>query len=398
MGDIWSIKEQYKRQMGNLWAPRGDRGIWMGGGVPSKSNVIDYVTISSTGDAADYGDLSSGNYDTASGNTGSRERGFFAGGNPVVDTIQAINLTHSGNASDWGDLTAARWNMGACSNGIRGVYAGGGEPPSRVDKIETFSLAFPSNTTDFGDLSAGKDNIAGCASPTRGIFFGGQTPTKLNVIEYIEFASNSDAIDFGDLVAATTQASSAANSVRGIYAGGDTGSIVNTINYVTIANTGNAVDFGDLTVTTLNPGACSNATRACVAGGNTGATIATSLTNVIGYVTINSGGDAADFGDLTAARHHVVSASNAHGGLSEGEPRGLPVGSGRAVCMGGQVPGNSNKVDMIHIPTLGNASDFGDLDAARASAGGWGSSIRAFSAGGVAPSQIDIIAAGFFSI
>ncbi len=46
MGDIWNIKEQYKRQMGSLWS-RGDRGIVMGGDqTPAKVNVIDYITQS----------------------------------------------------------------------------------------------------------------------------------------------------------------------------------------------------------------------------------------------------------------------------------------------------------------------------------------------------------------
>ena len=49
----------------NLTAARYDlatvsnstRGVAAGGAAPGVSNVIDYVTIASTGDAADFGDL-----------------------------------------------------------------------------------------------------------------------------------------------------------------------------------------------------------------------------------------------------------------------------------------------------------------------------------------------------
>ena len=34
------------------------RGLFGGGGTPTKVNTIDYITIASTGNATDYGDLS----------------------------------------------------------------------------------------------------------------------------------------------------------------------------------------------------------------------------------------------------------------------------------------------------------------------------------------------------
>jgi len=33
------------------------RGIWFGGSTPSVTNVMDYITIATTGNAADFGDL-----------------------------------------------------------------------------------------------------------------------------------------------------------------------------------------------------------------------------------------------------------------------------------------------------------------------------------------------------
>ena len=86
------------------------RGIF-GGGKSSGTdyiNVIEYITIASTGDVTDFGDLLAGNRNFMS--TSSHTRGLFAGGNAggaIVDVIQYITIASTGNATDFGDLSAA---------------------------------------------------------------------------------------------------------------------------------------------------------------------------------------------------------------------------------------------------------------------------------------------------
>ena len=46
------------------------RALWGGGNTGSVSNVIDYVTIASAGDAADFGDLSEGRHALAATSNG----------------------------------------------------------------------------------------------------------------------------------------------------------------------------------------------------------------------------------------------------------------------------------------------------------------------------------------
>ena len=87
-------------------------------------------------------------------------------------------------------------------------------------------------------------------------------------------------------------------------------------------------------------GACSNGTRAC-AGGGAKTSPSYAETNIIDYVTIDTTGNATDFGDRTS-----VSKQNA--GLNN---------AGRGVFAGGNV----NIIDYIAIDTTGNATDFGDL-------------------------------------
>ena len=56
----------------------GVRGVWGGGNAPSQDNVIQYITISTQGNATDYGDLANPRNSGACFN--SRTRGIVAGG------------------------------------------------------------------------------------------------------------------------------------------------------------------------------------------------------------------------------------------------------------------------------------------------------------------------------
>ena len=72
-------------------------------------NTIDYVTIASTGDATDFGDLVAGATGKSVGNCSNQIRGVFGGGKSstptYINTVEFINIAATGNASDFGDLT-----------------------------------------------------------------------------------------------------------------------------------------------------------------------------------------------------------------------------------------------------------------------------------------------------
>ena len=85
----------------------------------------------------------------------------------------------------------------------------------------------------------------------------------------------------------------------------------NTIQYVTIQSTGNAIDFGDRTIPTRLVSAAANRTRGVFTSG-----LDPSINyNVIDFVTISTLGDAIDFGDLTDVFHAHTGVSDSHGGL-----------------------------------------------------------------------------------
>ena len=83
--------------------------------------------------------------------------------------------------------------------------------------------------------------------------------------------------------------------VRGIFAGGSTGSYINEIQRFTIQTTGNASDFGDLTVARFGFAGCSNAVRGVFGGGKISNG---NSTNTMDYITIDNTSNATDFGDL----------------------------------------------------------------------------------------------------
>jgi hypothetical protein len=98
----------------------GDRGIFGGGtnGVAAQ-NVIDYVTISSAGDASDFGDLNVTRYYLSATSNGTNDRGIFGGGSPSnLNVIEYVTISTPGNATDFGDLTEARYYLASTSDGL----------------------------------------------------------------------------------------------------------------------------------------------------------------------------------------------------------------------------------------------------------------------------------------
>ena len=296
---------------GESAAGTGARGMWGGRATPAQSNIVDYVTIATLGNAIDFGDMSSAKY--TYGRASSRTRGLFAGGFPGIGAAQAIDFftfSSTGNFTNFGNLTNSRWLMaGGCSNGVRGVFGGGGDFPSPYPASEIMdyvTIAQTGNAVDFGNLVTARKEVCSVSSPTRGLWAGGYTPANTNQIDYITISSTGNALDFGDCVGDLRESSGDGNATRGIFFGDSPGTSV--IQFVTLASTGNAQDFGDLTAGRSHCGACASSTRGLVGGG-------LSTVQTIEYVTIATTGNAAVFGDLTDGGHLPNAMSNDHGGL-----------------------------------------------------------------------------------
>ena len=161
-----------------------------------------------------------------SSDTGAGARGVFGGGitgpspaNAETDVIQYINISSAGNAVDFGDLSATRRFLTSLSSSTRGVFGGGvtfTPALTRFNVIEYITISSTGDAIDFGDLSGGKTALSACSSSTRGVFGGGFTTTRLNVIEYITISSTGNAVDFGDLTQQRSASSACSNGHGGL--------------------------------------------------------------------------------------------------------------------------------------------------------------------------------------
>ena len=303
-----SSEELGDQNNSNSTGGTGTRGLFMGGG-PSASDTIDYISISTLGDAQDFGNLSQARW--TGGSAASSTRAVTAGGetSSIVNTIDFGTFASTGNFSDFGDLaTGMGQGVGGASSSTRGVFLGGGTP-SKSNVIQYITIAAEGNAIDFGDLSYAADaQIEGtCGSPIRGIAAGGNTGSKINNISYITLTTLGNGQDFGDLTLARGTAGSGSNATRGVFAGGEPNTDI--IDFITIASTGNAQDFGDLQSASYSRAGVSSPTRVCFGGG------APSSLNTIDFIAIPTTGNASDFGDLTRSNRGMTSCSNGHGGL-----------------------------------------------------------------------------------
>ena len=280
-------------------------GVFAGGHDGSYTNIMDYITIATTGNAIDFGDLTVSRSGIAGMSNGTR--GVFAGGGistyVATNVMDYITIATTGNATDFGDLTSTRGNCSGVSNDTRGVISlgdsgGGGSPTSQMDYI---TIATTGNSTSFGNSTVTTYSHRGVNNDTRGCFSGGWTGSaNTNNIDYITIATTGNATDFGDLLSTMRNHGGNVNSsTRGIYHGGITSTRINVMQYITIGTPSNATDFGDLSAVQSGSTGVSSETRGVIDCGYTGS----AQQNNIEYVTIDTLGNATDFGDSTVARN-----------------------------------------------------------------------------------------------
>ena len=292
---------------------RGGRGraVVVLGATPSVVDTMDFFETASTGNATDFGNASVARYQNGFGGMASGTRGVFQGGaSPSVNIMEYVTISSSGGANDFGDHHRGVTNgNGQCANGTRGLLAGGYLAPVFYSTIDFITIATTGSTSEFGEFDDGSTGgYSPMASPTRAVFArAGQN------INFINFTSGGKTQIFGDMRgdSRTGHIASASNSTRGIMGGGEAPSRVNTITYITLATLGDGIDFGDLTTVRNDQDAVSSSTRAFFTAGHNGSAI----TNLIDFVTISTTGNASDFGDLTQARSQPSSSSDVHGGL-----------------------------------------------------------------------------------
>jgi hypothetical protein len=74
---------------------------------------MDYITIATTGNATDFGDMSAGRQ--GSGGCSDGTYALFGGGHGNGDVIDYVTIATTSNATDFGNLTDARSKPGSLS-------------------------------------------------------------------------------------------------------------------------------------------------------------------------------------------------------------------------------------------------------------------------------------------
>ena len=315
-------------QRGDSVKAPGERALiaggWNGTYSPTRVNTIEYVTISSTGNTTDFGDLTIGSGGGGGTSNGVNGRGLFYieyygnGGDGYSNAIDYLTIDTPADAADFGDAVTATYQRGVVSNGTneRCVTAGGRKSgDTNFDGIEYNTISTLGNGTTFGTLASGGRSY-------------------------------------------TFQSFSNGTNDRGVWSGGEMdGSQYNDeTDYVTISTTGNSTDFGNLSPEHKSGSGCSNDTdeRGLVISGNE---LGSGVVTAIQYFTINSTGNSTDFGDLITARYGCTSASN---GINE-----------RALTSGGAITGTLyGVIEYNTINSPGTAVDFGDMSYEAQSPGG----------------------------
>jgi len=290
----------------------------------TNTDRIEYWDMTSAGNAADFGNLTTGGY---------ARQGMASDGTRIYmplykDTTQ-IDFWASatlGNASDYGDLQNGTFDSDCESDGSKmllvhgSAKTGSGNVTSGTgDKIEQFTIGTGNagvTATDFGNqLTSGNQYMRCVSNATRMLIGGGLNSSGVqDTIAYVTFATAGNAVDAGDLNLgryAHAAAGSGAGDI-GCFAGGNynnSGGYTNSIDQKNITNTNNATDFGDLATTPYYFDGCSNATKGHFLGGYDNA--ANAGTNSIQQITFDTASNATDFGDLLEVGWHVAASSGA---------------------------------------------------------------------------------------
>ena len=187
------------------------RGLFAGGYTPVRSTAIDFITISSKGNSNFFGELTMPRRDLTS--LTSPTRGVMAGGefggSNSQNLMDYVTISTFGNALDFGDLVntiiiggtdyPSRHLAMPASSTTRGLIAGGYYFTNAIDLI---TIATTGDSTDFGDLSQARAGGNGTSNSIRGVFGGGISPTYRDTIDFVTISSAGNAADFGNLASA----------------------------------------------------------------------------------------------------------------------------------------------------------------------------------------------------
>tara|TARA_R100000900_G_scaffold59745_1_gene48252 strand:- start:4887 stop:5966 length:1080 start_codon:yes stop_codon:yes gene_type:complete len=277
-GDLVSARGKFKGAGSNI-----SRGVWVSGrtdGYPNTNTHVtdmDFVTVGSTGNATDFGNCNVASSDGARDGSSNGTLlfscgGFRSGAGNQQDDMEYITIASTGNGTNAGDLMEVNNGCVGTHGNTRYLVAGGYDGgAAQLNRIQYNDFSTSADCQDFGDLTAINQYPGSASSVTRACIWlssaysvaGGGTLS----IDFVTVASTGNASDFGDKAIQTAESTGTSNGTRGeLYggeiSGGEGGSesgipAVNVIQKITIDSAGDATNIGDLTVDVKSAGALS---------------------------------------------------------------------------------------------------------------------------------------------
>ena len=239
---------------------QGSRGCFAGGGHHGEgewTTRIDYITISTLGNATQFGTSTT---QGGAGGTSGRGRGLIIGGhngnsNTITNDIKYVTIATTGNATDFGDLTRITSHPACVSNGTRALVCGGestyygynlGGNVVYTD-MTYITIATPGNATSgFGNFDlggrikrVGTQNYQNVDATGNGVY--GMIKCVDQKYYYMSIATPGNASLFGVLSGTDNAGNSAhSNGTRAIWNSGGS----NIMEYFTWSIASTAAAFG----------------------------------------------------------------------------------------------------------------------------------------------------------
>jgi hypothetical protein len=149
------------------------RGVFMGGEISGGiSNFMDFITIASAGNATNFGNLNTAVYYGGVGIASSGTYGYVCNGKNTAGSdgiaeVQYITIASTGNAQDFGDLNIRRFNAQS-GNKTKGLSIVGNDG-SHLASVDIFTMSTSGTGSDWGDLSSSSYNGAALSSTHGGL-------------------------------------------------------------------------------------------------------------------------------------------------------------------------------------------------------------------------------------
>jgi len=319
-GKNWATVNTFT-EIQNSPSNRG-RMLVMGGNNSNQYTEIQSIQINTQGTSTIFGQLTQKrSHNTALAN---EIRGMCLGGlGPETDIMDYVTMASEGDAVDFGNLTSSKFGAGGAASSTRGLFCGGYDSPANTNDIDYIEIMTLGNSLDFGDLTRGRRYPTSVASPTRVVTTGGtgdsytHNQAGARMTDIFTISSKGNAIDFEPTSDNPEQMAGFTDGIRGIFLLAtpyQSSTTVTRIDQLNLVSGGNAINHGELQrLTSAQPAGGCNHVRGVTAGGFN--TPGTDLTDFIDMTQIHTQGVSVNFGELALITAVAHGCSDSHGGL-----------------------------------------------------------------------------------